>query len=105
MNLNIIPEHKWIDYYEALWYIHDVKVHYSNIKTNNFTAFERDVIKMKECEEAFRGIKNQKSTRQHGLNVEIFNMGVPKVLDLGVYYITYSFYEKEHNFHYENGNN
>lgn len=40
---------------------------------------------MEEREEAFRGIKNKKSTRQHGLNVEIFNMGVPKVLDVGVY--------------------
>ena len=48
-NLNIIPDYKWIDHYNAFWYNDDVKADH-NIETNNVVTYEEDFITMHELE-------------------------------------------------------
>ena len=43
-NLKIIPKHKWIDQYKALWYNDNVKADHSIIETNNYVTYGRDLI-------------------------------------------------------------
>ena len=63
---NIIPEHKWISHYKALWSNNNVKAELSNIETNNSVTYERDLITMDELEDTLGKTINQKSTGQYG---------------------------------------